>query len=222
MSPSRATSSGRHADADRVIGDAGALVGRDVGRDARDRAVDFGRGALVEGREAQQRRLAELQLVDVLRIDLGLDGQVVGFRHDQHDRLAGGDHAADGVDGRLEHGAVLRRADIDALELVLGGDLALDEFADLARRRRAIPCATSLDSSWSICMICNSSSEILPRGLGDRGDQLPALAVEPRRFALELRQPVQLDEVLAARARARRRARARSARSPWSWPSAGR
>jgi len=33
---------------------------------------------------------------------------------------------------RLEHEAVLRRADVDALELVLGGDLALDEFADLA------------------------------------------------------------------------------------------
>ena len=38
-----------------------------------DRAVDLRRGALVEGGEAQQRRLAELQLIDVLRIDLGLD-----------------------------------------------------------------------------------------------------------------------------------------------------
>ncbi len=32
----------------------------------------------------------------------------------------------------LEHGAVLRRANVDALELILGGDFALHEFADLA------------------------------------------------------------------------------------------
>ena len=33
---------------------------------------------------------------------------------------------------RLEHHAVLRRADVGALELVLRRHLALDEFADLA------------------------------------------------------------------------------------------
>ncbi len=65
-------------------------------------AVDFRRGAAVEGGEAQHRELADLQLVDVLRIDLGLDLQFVGVRHDQHDRIAGGDDAADGVNRRLE------------------------------------------------------------------------------------------------------------------------
>ena len=36
------------------------------------------------------------------------------------------------MDVGLEHHAVLRRADFDALELVFGGDFALDELADLA------------------------------------------------------------------------------------------
>ena len=47
-------------------------------------------------------------------------------------RLAGGDHAADVCTAELMDDAVLRRADVDALELVLRGDLALDELADLA------------------------------------------------------------------------------------------
>ena len=153
---------GRHGDPDGVIGLPGALIGRGVGRDAGDRAVDLRRGALVEGREAQQRGLAELHLVDVLRIDLGLDRKVVGVGHDQHDRVAGGDDAADGVDVGLEHHAVLRRADVDALELVLGGDLALDELADLAVDLAQSPWPTSLLRSRSIWMICNSVSEILP------------------------------------------------------------
>ena len=63
--------------------------------------------------------------------DLGLDRQVVGLRHDHHDGVAGGDHAADGVDRRLQHHAVLRRADVDPPQLIFGGDLALDELADL-------------------------------------------------------------------------------------------
>ena len=75
--------------------------------------------------------LADLQFVDVLRIDLGLDLEVVGLRHDHHDGVAGGDHAADGVNRRLLDHAVLRRADIDPPQLVFGRDLALDEFADL-------------------------------------------------------------------------------------------
>ena len=136
---------------------------RDIGRDAGDHAVDLRCRALVEGGEAQSGRLAEVQLVDILRRDLRLDRQRIGLRHDQHDRVAGSDDPADRVHRELMHHAVLRRADVDALELVLGRHLALDELADLARRPRAARCATSLLRSWSIWMICSSISPILPR-----------------------------------------------------------
>ena len=102
-----------------------------VGGDAADAAVEFRRGALVEGREAQRRILAELQLIDIGRRDLDLDAERVAIGHDQQDRFPGRDDAADGVDGELMHAAGLRGADVDALQLVLGGDLAFDQFADL-------------------------------------------------------------------------------------------
>src|SRR6266852_5464859 len=121
----------RHRDADRVVALPGALVGGDVGRNAGDDAVQFRRGALVEGRQPQQGFLADLQLVDILRIDFGLDRERIRLRHDHHDGVAGGDHPADGVNRRLQHHAVLRRADVGPPQLVFGGDLALDEFADL-------------------------------------------------------------------------------------------
>ena len=35
------------------------------------------------------RRLADLHLIDVVRVDLCLDQQLVGVGHDQHDRVAG-------------------------------------------------------------------------------------------------------------------------------------
>ena len=35
------------------------------------------------------------------------------------------------MNGELENGPILWRADIDALQLVFGRDLAFDEFADL-------------------------------------------------------------------------------------------
>ena len=40
-----------------------------------DLAVELRRGALVEGREAQHRPLADMDLVDLVRRDLGLDDQ---------------------------------------------------------------------------------------------------------------------------------------------------
>ena len=51
-------------------------------------------------------------------------------RHDHHDRLAGADHAADGVHGELVHDAVLGRPDLELLQLVLGGDLALRQLVE--------------------------------------------------------------------------------------------
>jgi hypothetical protein len=53
---------------------------------------------LVEGREADKRILARVHVVDILRLHVGLDLQLVGVGHDFHDGLAGLDHAADGMD----------------------------------------------------------------------------------------------------------------------------
>ena len=121
--------------------------------------------------------------------------KIVGVRHDQHDGVAGGDDAADGVDVGLEHHAVLRRADVDALELILGGDLALDELADLA-----VDLAGLLGDLAAQVPV---DLDDLQLGLGDlagglRGlrDQLPGFALQPRRRALELGQLGQRNELL--------------------------
>src|SRR6516165_10799423 len=110
----------RHGDANGVIALTGALVGRGIGGDARDYSLDFRRGARVERGEAQYGFLVELQLVDVLWIDLHLDREVVRLGDDEHDRIAGRDHAADRVNRQLKNASVLRGANVDSLKLVLG------------------------------------------------------------------------------------------------------
>ena len=164
-------------------------------RNAGDDAVQFRRGALVEGRQPQQRLLADLQLVDVLRIDLGLDREIVGLRHDHHDGVAGGDHAADGMHRRLQHHAVLRRADVDPAQLVFGGDLALDEFADLV-----VGLAQILGDFADHVLV---DLDDLQFGLGDlalglraRGDVLRPLAGQPRGVALQRGQARNLHQML--------------------------
>ena len=120
--------------------------------------------------KAEKRRTAlwpSLQLVDILRGDPCLDHQAVGIGHDQHDRLAGRDHTADRVHGGLVHHAVLRRADVDALELVLGRDLALDQLADLGLDLAQLLADLAASDRWSIWMICSSVSAILPLDLRD-------------------------------------------------------
>ena len=62
--------------------------------------------------------LSKLDLVDVLRIDFGFHGQPVGVRHDHHDRFPGGNHAAHRVNCGLKNRAILRRANVRALELI--------------------------------------------------------------------------------------------------------
>ena len=106
------------------------------------------------------------------------------------------DDAADRVDGRLVHHAVLRRADVDALELVLGRDLALDELADLA-----VDLAQVLGDLAAQILIDLQDLQLdlgdLALGLGGRRDELAALALEPRRLALERGQLGDRHEVLA-------------------------
>ncbi|MNY01099.1 hypothetical protein D3C86_1336130 [compost metagenome] len=75
--------------------------------------------------------MPHLQLINILRNDLHLQRQLVTVRDDEHDRIGRGHHAAHGMHGHFMHHAGLRRDDIDALQLIFGGDLALDEFPHL-------------------------------------------------------------------------------------------
>ena len=56
------------------------------------------------------------------------DGQRVGFGNDEHDLLTGGNNASDSVNGQLVDDAILRRPDINPLELVQGCNLFFHEF----------------------------------------------------------------------------------------------
>src|SRR5262249_42466488 len=119
----------------------------------------------------------------------------IRFRHDQHHRVARGDDAADGVDRELMHHAVLGRAQVDALELVLRRHLALAELADLALdlaelfRDVAAEILIDLDD-------LKLDLADLAAGLRRCGDRLRALALEPRRLPFERDQPIELYQVL--------------------------
>ncbi len=155
----------------RVVGHAGPLVDHDLRRDAGHLALDLRRGARVEGREAQDGDLLRADAVDVLRLDLHLDGQEIDG-DDLHDRLAGGDHSSDRVDGELVHAPVLRRADVDAAELVLCRGLALQELGDLALHLAQLAghFAAQVLSIW---MICSPTSVLRPLGLRDGATNSP-------------------------------------------------
>ncbi len=167
----------------------------DVGRNAGDDAVQFRRGALVERRQPQQGLLADLQLVDILRVDLGFDLQIVGLRDDHHDGVAGGDHAAHGMHGGLQHHAVLRGADVGPPQLVFGGDLALDEFADLV-----VGLAQILGHVADHVLIDLDDLQFgfgdLALGLGARSNVLRPLAGQSCGVALERGQPRHLHQML--------------------------
>ena len=158
-------------------------------RDTRPR--DSGVVRWLKAEKRSDRRLADMHLVDVLRRDPGLDDEAVGLGHDQHERLARRDDAADRVHGELVDEAVLRRADVDALELVLGRDLALDQFG------RSWPRISRSSSPTSRAQILVDLQD-LQLGLGDAcpspaaivAIELAALALEPRRLALQRGQRV--------------------------------
>jgi len=107
----------------------------------------------------------------------------------------GGDDAAERMHRRLLDDAVLRRADVDAAELVLGGDLAFDQFADLV-----LGLAQVLGDLAHHVLVDLDDLQLglgdLALGLGARGDVLRALAGEPCPIALQRREPAQLHEVL--------------------------
>ena len=95
----------------------------------------------------------------------------------------------------MENGTVLRRADIHALQLVFGRDLALDEFADLG-----IDLAHLLGDFAAEILVDLDDLELylgdLAFGLGHGSDELRLFAVEARRFPLQLGQASDLNQVL--------------------------
>ena len=111
------------------------------------------------------------------------------------------------------------RADVDALQLVLGRNLALDELGRsfLAISRNSF--ATSLRRSWSIWMICSSISD----DLAFRPGRLPRSTARARLRAAphRVRAPSCVDrhQFCVPQARARLPARPGSARSRGAWPA---
>ena len=98
------------------------------------------------------------------------------------------------------HPAVLRRAHVDALELVLGRDLALDQLGPILPRISASSLPTSVRRSWSICMIFSSISAILPLAWAIEAISCAALAVQARRVALQRGHAVERHQVLLPQA----------------------
>src|SRR5262249_40188998 len=184
-----------HRNPNGVIALTGALVGRGVGGDSRNYSLDLRRGPYVECREAQYSLLVELQLVDVLWIDFHFDREVVGLGHDEHDRIAGRDHAADRVNRQLKDSSVLWGADVDAFELVLGRHFPLDELADLAINLAQFLGDVARDILIYLENLQRSLSD-LTFGLRRGRNQLTAFTVEPGRFTLERREPIELDQIL--------------------------
>ena len=116
-------------------------------------------------------------------------------RHDEHHRLGRRDDAADRVHVELVDEAGAGRADIHALQLVFGGDLALRVFGDLA-----LHLAKLLHGLGAHLLV---DLDHLERGFGDAafglrdgGDELPALAFDAGAVALERVEARELHEVL--------------------------
>ena len=84
----------------------------------------------VEGREAQRCWLVGVKFIDVMGETFASNARGIVVGHDQHDRLTRSDDATDRVDREFVYATRLWRADIDVLELILGGDLALAQLGD--------------------------------------------------------------------------------------------
>ncbi|MEY9250897.1 hypothetical protein ABH990_001895 [Bradyrhizobium ottawaense] len=105
---------------------------------------------------------------------------------------------ADRVHRGLQHHAVLRRADVDAAKLVFGGNLALDQLADLV-----VGLAQILGDLAHHVLVDLDDLELglrdLALGLGARSDVLRAFAVETGRVAFELGQTRDLHQTLVVK-----------------------
>src|SRR4029077_8870004 len=112
-----------------------------------------------------------------------------------HDGVTGGDHAANGMNRRLQHHAVLRGANVDATELVFRGALALDELADLV-----VGLTQVLGDLADHILVDLNDLQFgfgdLALGLRARGDVLRPLARQAGGIALQRRQARNLHQML--------------------------
>src|SRR5262245_45054994 len=136
-----------------------------------------------------------MQLVDILRPDLCLDRKQIGFRHDQHDRISGRHHPADRVHRELMHHPVLGCADFDALELVFGRDLALDELADLGVNLAQFARHLAAEILINLDDLQLDLADLATR-LGYSRDRLCTLALEARCLSFKRDQSIDLYQVL--------------------------
>jgi hypothetical protein len=74
--------------------------------------------------------LPDRDLIDIGGADASVHAKGILRGHDRHDVLAGSDHAANGVHRQIMYKSGLRRAQIDALQLIFGGNLALQQFGN--------------------------------------------------------------------------------------------
>ena len=96
---------------------------------------------------------------------------------------------------RLEYGAGLRRADDGALQLVLGGHFALDEFAHLGFDISQILADLAAEIAVDLDDLQPRFRDLAMR-LRHRCDQLCAFAIDPCRFPLELGQAGERHKIL--------------------------
>jgi hypothetical protein len=75
----------------------------EVGGNSDDGTAHLWCGPLIECGQAHECLLAGMNMIDVLRRNLGFEDQGISPGDDQHDRLPPCHDAADGVDGELMH-----------------------------------------------------------------------------------------------------------------------
>ena len=171
------------------------LLAREIGRDMGHDAVELGHRALVAGHNPHGGLPADLDLVDVLRRHLDFQDEFFALGHDLHDRFTVADYATDGVDGQQVDDARVGRANVDALELVVGGDHALDQLGDLALRLAQVfqdPAAEFLIKLDDLQLGLADPGA----GARDLGNELAAVAFEPGPLALQRHVAGDADKVL--------------------------
>ncbi|EGE57556.1 hypothetical protein RHECNPAF_430085 [Rhizobium etli CNPAF512] len=122
---------GLRLDAQRIVADPGPLILDDIRRNRGDFGPYVGRRALIKGAEPHIDGLADMELVDIPGGNLRLDGQIVVFGNDEHQRLARLNDAVHRVNGKFVHPAAQRSGDIETAELIERGFTALLIFGYL-------------------------------------------------------------------------------------------
>ena len=145
---------------------------------------------LIEGSEAQRGLLPNAQLINFLWRNFSFHRQGVRIGHDEHDGLTRRHNTADRMHGEFMHEAVLWSMDIDAFEVILGGNFAFHELGDFRSRVGKILTHVAAQILIDLNDLQFGLGD-LTLGLGPAANELTTLAFDPRRLALEACQPVQ-------------------------------